>query len=605
MLLSLLGLLAPRPKSRKKPARSVLRLERLEDRFLPSAVMVVNTPADQAEVTISQASVDPTGPLAPGSAINVTYFDTSAISGSAITAWHGITAGSASGEYLIAGVSDLSAALYDGPSDGTGTSMPTGFGSLVHLFGVTNLGAEPGNPAADHVQLFGEVALFPRVGFMVDGDIIGGTFVANNYWLLGNGICTYGASGNLAVGNWCYSSNTRGASTGVLYNLSDLGVETFGSFPTDIDPRAASTSFNGIWYNGGTSYTICGSYSTSYVNNVETPTQPMGHAFLVDYDSSTNQFSNWTVYDDPLAPGSFSSFVGITSTTPGVYTIAADSAAVRTPSSQGSWVTIQRNADGSFGAADWVHLSYPGLDPSVNVTRVTGVYGNVLVGMVSGLNLPFEAIVTVTPPTPVTPPAPLAPAEAPVPSVASKPNPFVFLGDNVVVHDLSTNQPAVDTVPAVHTALPVESTTPILNPPVGLPGPQSLPTFPHQESGSGTPAETPAPVHEETPVLPPPTFGDGRPEEPIVLAPDAMPAERAPELLASAVNELRGEEMCRPSEPDAGVLYGSNFLVAVVPPIGVDGPAALAMLSILGLEEGWTWSQETEEQKPRPAVCPV
>ncbi len=66
-------------------------------------------------------------------------------------------------------------------------------------------------------------------------------------------------------------------------------------FLTDIVyPGSTTTTAYGIWYNGGTSYTICGGYSSN-----SNASEPIGNAYLVDYDSATGQFTNWTSFAYP------------------------------------------------------------------------------------------------------------------------------------------------------------------------------------------------------------------------------------------------------------------------------------------------------------------
>jgi len=56
----------------------------------------------------------------------------------------------------------------------------------------------------------------------------------------------------------------------------------------------------GIWYNGGTSYTICGGYSLNAVNNFANQNLAIGQAYMVDYDSATGVFSNWASFSQPF-----------------------------------------------------------------------------------------------------------------------------------------------------------------------------------------------------------------------------------------------------------------------------------------------------------------
>jgi hypothetical protein len=70
-------------------------------------------------------------------------------------------------------------------------------------------------------------------------------------------------------------------------------------------PLALTTTSYGLWWNGGTSYTIVGGFSGaaysiteiySYANSGKLNgfINAVGTGFIVDYDSSTKQFSRWT-----------------------------------------------------------------------------------------------------------------------------------------------------------------------------------------------------------------------------------------------------------------------------------------------------------------------
>ncbi len=105
--------------------------------------------------------------------------------------------------------------------------------------------------------------------------------------------------------------------------IYDIATSTF---LTDVVyPGSKSDTAYGIWYNGGTSYTICGGYSLNPVNNFTNQNQPIGQAFLVDYDSATGKFSHWASFSYPFGNNFVTHFEGISSTENGVYTLNADS----------------------------------------------------------------------------------------------------------------------------------------------------------------------------------------------------------------------------------------------------------------------------------------
>ena len=211
--------------------------------------------------------------------------------------------------------------------------------------------------------------------------------------------------GNLAVGNADGPQQAGnltlpiGPGIAYIYNL------TTNTFVTNIVfPGSKSNSAYGIWQNGdgSTSYTICGGYSPLATNNLTDQSLPLtqGKGYLVDYDSSTNTFSNWTSFDYPNGPAGINfitHFESISSTQPGVYTLCADSAQTGSANPvQGSWVSVSRNTDGTFGAGTWVDLNYSPAVPGTVVTSSNSVYGNQVVGLVAGAHpFPFQATLTI------------------------------------------------------------------------------------------------------------------------------------------------------------------------------------------------------------------
>src|SRR4029077_5178916 len=120
---------------------------------------------------------------------------------------------------------------------------------------------------------------------------------------------------------------------------------------------------------------------------------PLGQAYLVDYDSATGGFSHWASFSYPFGANFFTHFEGISSAEKGVYTLVADSVQIgSTNPVQGSWATVRRNTDGSFGPAAWVNLNNPG---STTPSSANSVYGNQVVGVVLGTSptVPFQATI--------------------------------------------------------------------------------------------------------------------------------------------------------------------------------------------------------------------
>ena len=160
--------------------------------------------------------------------------------------------------------------------------------------------------------------------------------------------------GGLVVGNYDTSALIGKA---FIYNIVSA------SYSSIIYPGALSTTAYGIWYNGGTSYTITGGYSNLNATGIS-------NGYIVDYDSSSNTFSNWANYNYKNQPvdSVVSHFEGITTDGNGGYNLAAD---VEDATSlggginglQATFVHVIRTGElgSAFNAyASWVDLDYPG-----------------------------------------------------------------------------------------------------------------------------------------------------------------------------------------------------------------------------------------------------
>lgn len=130
--------------------------------------------------------------------------------------------------------------------------------------------------------------------------------------------------GDLAVGN----SGDIGlilSSQAFIYNLKTKEKQSI------VYPESLTTTAYGIWYNGGTSYTICGGYAGKLfgINDIYVDRghglrpYPIGHGYVVNYDSKCGEFTNWTSFDYPNN-NILTHFQGISSSKPGEYEISAD-----------------------------------------------------------------------------------------------------------------------------------------------------------------------------------------------------------------------------------------------------------------------------------------
>lgn len=355
----------------------------IESHPLEKAVAITANPGASGLINASSHH-DPV--VDADSASRVRYYDTSRVSTQPVSAWQGIRGTAVKGLYLISGTTDASGLLLIGSINGKGRTYTVNYpGALTtSIYGPDNL---PGN----RVGLVGsyKTATAATDPVTVNGFVFQGTTAqfgsAGNYRTIdypgAKFNYVHSTMGGLAVGNYD-SPTANGAPLGpgkaYIYNLAT------GKFVTNIVfPGSLSDTAYGIWYNGGTSYTICGGYSPVSVNNMADQTRPIGLAYLVDYNSATGRFSHWTsfAYPNGLIGADFEThFESISSVKNGVYTLSADS--LQTGSgdpTQGSVVTVRRNRNGTFGAAAWTNLNYPG---STGVTSSNSIYGNQVVGVV-------------------------------------------------------------------------------------------------------------------------------------------------------------------------------------------------------------------------------
>lgn len=324
----------------------------------------------------------------------IDYFTADGVSIQPVTAWQGVRAADDAGQYLITGTSSTDGLLYVGPISGVG-----GTSFKVNVPGSTSTSVYgPDNLDEGLVRLVGSyrVSADDRVrGFVFDGTSAdlpsGGTYRTIAY---PDAQFTYAHStmGDLVVGNadGFPIGPPLGPGRAWLYDISA------GRFLGDISyPDATSTTAYGIWWNGDTSYTICGGFASL------SDGRPISRAFVVDYDSATNAYSNWAPFEYPngLAGQDFiTHFEGISGTQKGTYTLVADSLERgATGPAQGSHVTIRRTTAGGFIQADsaWVDLDYPGTG---GISSANSVFGQQVVGIVipstSSVG-PFQATINV------------------------------------------------------------------------------------------------------------------------------------------------------------------------------------------------------------------
>jgi hypothetical protein len=307
----------------------------------------------------------------------ISYFNTDDIT-PPVSAWQGIRGTSVPGQFLMAGTSGTHGLLYVGSIDGlNGTTYTVDYpgAQSTSVYGPDITGQDSqGNDIIRLVGSYRPSSATSQAG-TVKGFVFEGTTaeltVAARYQTISVSGAKYNyihsTMGEFAVGNYDGPTATDplGAGKAFLYNL------TSKSFLDIAYPGAVSSTAYGIWYNGGTSYTICGGYTST--NSAGT----LGSAYLVNYDSRTGTFSNWTSFSYPTRAGqaAVTHFEGISSVQKGIFTLSVDFA--DSSGAGAAAMSVVRNIDGSFGAPQWTTVSYPG----AQLTSNNSIYGNQVVGV--------------------------------------------------------------------------------------------------------------------------------------------------------------------------------------------------------------------------------
>jgi hypothetical protein len=332
----------------------------------------------------------------------VTYYNADAVGTQPVSAWQGIRNTATDGQYLLVGTSGANGLLVDGTISGVGPSYSFLYpnSATTSVYGPDDLGNGAVRLVGTYKNSDYATAAVTVNGFLFEGTT-GDLTQAGNYRTIDYPNAKYNfvhsTMGGLAVGNYdsplahgTYSL-PLGPGHAFIYNVAT------STFLTDVVyPGSKSNTAYGIWYNGDTRYTICGGYSLDPVNNFDDQGRAIGHGYMVDYDPATGTFSHWASFDYPYGTNFVTHFEGISSAEKGVYTLNADSLQAGSANpAQGSWVTVRRNADGSFGKATWVNLNYPGVDPTTHISSSNSVYGNQVVGVVIGPGGTFSFQATV------------------------------------------------------------------------------------------------------------------------------------------------------------------------------------------------------------------
>ena len=150
-----------------------------------------------------------------------------------------------------------------------------------------------------------------------------------------------------------------------------------------IKPSVSITAY-GIWYNGGTSYTIAGGYSDANPNGID-------HGYLANWDSATQTASDWTSYDFDNGPHTHvevSHFDGITTDNQGGFYLTGEWAGGEQLG--GFFAHVRRMPHRAFGDAHWRDIEYPS---SVVTTGNTVFENNVFGIYFVSLDSPFSGYI--------------------------------------------------------------------------------------------------------------------------------------------------------------------------------------------------------------------
>lgn len=272
--------------------------------------------------------------------------------------------------------------LYQGPVLGGGVCNQFNFPSDVNagrtvtstsLYGPDNNGVGNVIVVGSYTTL--ESGSFVQQGLLYQGAADGSTtlgYTTLNPSILSPGeavINTIGHStmGGIVVGNY---------DTALLEGIAFIyNINTQQYYSLDKPDDSASLTAYGIWYNGGTSYTIAGGYSVVDQGGVDA-------GFITDWDSSTQKLSNFTTLNYNNSPLNLvgTHFEGITTDDAGGYNLAADWQYNGQAGSFPSFAHISRNSAGGFteSSTQWTSFAYY---PGASWTSANTVYKNYVLGL--------------------------------------------------------------------------------------------------------------------------------------------------------------------------------------------------------------------------------
>ncbi len=338
-----------------------------------------------------------------------------------VTYLQGLKGGDKLGQYLLVGANNSPGPtpvglVYQGPLDevenngisGSGTwskvAVPKRFDAAgTSVYGPDNLSGKKVNFVGAYTRdLDGQSpsATEPYiVGFTYTGKVDGST---DSGWRSVQGITQLGTpgtytfvhsvDGGLAVGN---TDNAEVDDLTSYFSLSstafivdvDSGEQIPIRFSGDRNPFVTHTAY-GIWDNGDNTYTIAGgSGEVDPHTSEDSGRVEVGEAYLIDYDSITGEFHNYTTfpYRNRDKGDLVSHFEGIYRTSSGDYQLPATSVALNDKGDEtiASVVTVKRNRRGDFNTeALWQDLDITRSSDGTESVLTTGnsLYGDATVG---------------------------------------------------------------------------------------------------------------------------------------------------------------------------------------------------------------------------------
>ena len=300
---------------------------------------------------------------------------------------------------MITGTSDINGVVYSGPIDNGFTSYGSGTGSwyLMNVPSSINSAATTSIYGPDllsngNVNLVGTYTSSSNsttYSFFYAGPLTSSPDAANfktvqakyptgqfaQYTIL------HSVSGGLAAGN--YGSPDSFLGNAFIYDPANpLRPQTDLNFPS----KEKSYSVYGIWYNGGTSYTVAGGISGGIIDKISG--MPVTLAYLMDYDRATGLTSNFQTFQyKPVGAAKryfnhdaiITHFEGIWSDGNGLYRLPATATSITGGLSMAVTAEVVRRKNGKFStSASWKHIILPGSTFSTN----DSIYGDTFIGVV-------------------------------------------------------------------------------------------------------------------------------------------------------------------------------------------------------------------------------